>query len=151
MQKSMHIKYWLIESSTCMLLLQSYLILSDPMDCNPASSSVHGILQARILELVAVPSSRASPNPGIEPISLTSNLHWQASSLSLMPLGKPNWILDCIKTNMSWLSTFNPRNDMIVQNQKVYSFNPSHWKAFSFLIVYDFQGFLYLFLMFPLT
>ena len=32
----------------------------DPMDYNPSGSSVHGILQARILELVAMPSSRGS-------------------------------------------------------------------------------------------
>ena len=33
------------------------------MDCSPPSSSVHGILQARILELVAMPSSRGSSQP----------------------------------------------------------------------------------------
>ena len=32
----------------------------DPMDCNPPGSSVHGILQARILEGVAIPFSRGS-------------------------------------------------------------------------------------------
>ena len=31
---------------------QSYLIPSDPMDCSPLGSSVHGILQARVLEWV---------------------------------------------------------------------------------------------------
>ena len=39
---------------------QSRLTLHDPMDCNPPGSSVHGILQARILEWVAMPSSRES-------------------------------------------------------------------------------------------
>ena len=39
---------------------QSCLTLWDPMDCSPPGSSVHGILQARILEWVAVPSSRVS-------------------------------------------------------------------------------------------
>ena len=33
------------------------------MDCNPPGSSVHGILQARILEWVAMPSSRGSSGP----------------------------------------------------------------------------------------
>ena len=33
---------------------------SDLMDCNPPGSSVHGILQARILEWVAIPFSRGS-------------------------------------------------------------------------------------------
>ena len=39
---------------------QSCLTLWDPMDCNPPDSSVYGILQARVLERVAMPSSRGS-------------------------------------------------------------------------------------------
>ena len=56
----------------------------DTMECSPQGSSVHGILQARILEWVALPFSRDLPNPGIE---LTSPhlLHWQVSSLPLAP------------------------------------------------------------------
>ena len=48
--------------SVCVLSksLQSYPTLCDPMDCSPPGSSVHGILQARILEWVATPSSRGS-------------------------------------------------------------------------------------------
>ena len=44
-------------------LLQSCLILCDPMDCSPLGSSVHGILQARTLEWVAVSFSRGSSRP----------------------------------------------------------------------------------------
>ena len=40
--------------------LQPCPTLSDLMDCNPPDSSVHGILQARLLEWVAMPSSRGS-------------------------------------------------------------------------------------------
>ena len=40
--------------------LQSYPTLCNPMDCSPPGSSVHGILQARILEWVAIPFSRGS-------------------------------------------------------------------------------------------
>ena len=40
---------------------QSCLTLCDPMDCSLPGSSVHGILQARILEWVAMPSCRGSP------------------------------------------------------------------------------------------
>ena len=43
--------------------LQSCLTLCDPMDYNPLGSSIHGILQARILEWVAMPSSRGSSRP----------------------------------------------------------------------------------------
>ena len=39
---------------------QSCPPLCDPMDCSPPGSSVHGILQARILEWVAIPFSRGS-------------------------------------------------------------------------------------------
>ena len=46
--------------------LQACLTLCDPMDCSPPGSSVHGILQARILEWVAIPFSRNLPNPGIK-------------------------------------------------------------------------------------
>ena len=35
-------------------VVQSCLTLSDPMDCSPPGSSVHGIFQARILEWVAI-------------------------------------------------------------------------------------------------
>ena len=52
--------------------LQSCPNLCDPMDCNLPCSSVHWILQARILEWDAIPFSRYLPNPGMEPISLTS-------------------------------------------------------------------------------
>ena len=47
----------------CTKLLHLHLILSDPMDCRPSGSSVHGILQARILEWAAMPSSRGSSRP----------------------------------------------------------------------------------------
>ena len=43
--------------------LQSCPTLCDPVDCSLPGSSVHGILHARILERVAMPSSRRSPQP----------------------------------------------------------------------------------------
>ena len=46
--------------SVCAKLLQLCLTLCDPMDCSLPGSSVHGILQARILEWITVPSSRGS-------------------------------------------------------------------------------------------
>ena len=42
------------------LVAQLCLTLCDHMDCSPLGSSVHGILQARTLEWVAIPSSRGS-------------------------------------------------------------------------------------------
>ena len=43
--------------------------LCDPMDCSPPGSSVHGILQARILEWEPCPSPGDLPDPGIKPWS----------------------------------------------------------------------------------
>ena len=45
------------------LVIQSGPTLCNPMDCNPPDSSVRGILQARILEWVAMPFSRESSWP----------------------------------------------------------------------------------------
>ena len=39
------------------------------MDCSPPGVSVHGILQARIVEWISFPSPEELPNPGIEPWS----------------------------------------------------------------------------------
>ena len=46
---------------------QLYLTLCDPMDCSPPGSSVHGILQSRILEGVVISFSRGS-YPKIRPV-----------------------------------------------------------------------------------
>ena len=46
----------------CCLVAQLCPTLCDPMDCSPPGSSVHGILEARILEWGAIPFSRGLPN-----------------------------------------------------------------------------------------
>ena len=56
------------------------------MDCSLPGSSVHGILQARVLDWIASPSLGDLPNPGIEPKSPTL----QADSLPNEPQGSPN-------------------------------------------------------------
>ena len=65
------------------LVAQSCPTLCDPMDYRPPGSSVHGILQARILEWVPIPFSRGS-FPRIEPGSPAL----QADSLQSKPPGK---------------------------------------------------------------
>ena len=49
--------------------LQFCLTLCNPMDCSLPDSSVHGTLQARILEWVAFPSPGDLPDSRIEPVS----------------------------------------------------------------------------------
>ena len=48
---------------SCVLVVQKCPTLCHPMDCSPPGPSVHGILQARILEWVVIPSSRRSFQP----------------------------------------------------------------------------------------
>ena len=52
---------------------QPCLTLSDPVDCSPPGSSIHGISQPRILEWVAISYEGDLPNPGIGPASLVSS------------------------------------------------------------------------------
>ena len=68
--------------------LQTCLTLCDTVDCSPPASSVHGILQATILEWFAMPSSRGSSQPR-DQTHIFYVLIWQASSLPLAPPGKP--------------------------------------------------------------
>ena len=70
-------------------LLQSCLTLCDPVDCSPPGSSVHGILQSRILEWVAMPSSRGSSQPRDGTLFSYRLLHKPVGSLPLAPPGKP--------------------------------------------------------------
>ena len=58
--------FWQVESVVCMLSRFSRVRLCYPIDYSPRGSSDHGILQARILELVATSFSRDLPDPGIE-------------------------------------------------------------------------------------
>ena len=52
----------------CAKSLQSFPTLCDPIDCSPPGSSVHGILQARILEWVALLQG-IFPTQGSNPFS----------------------------------------------------------------------------------
>ena len=73
---------------TC-LVTQSCLTLCNPIDCSLPGSSIHWIFQARILEWVAISSSRGIfPSQGLN-LHLFCLLHWQADSLPLAPPGKP--------------------------------------------------------------
>ena len=78
--------------------LQSWPNVCDHMGCSPPGSSVHGILQARILEWVAMPSSRGIfPSQGSNPHllclllageSFTINTTWEGRS----PKSKSWWV-----------------------------------------------------------
>ena len=76
----------------CVEVLQSCPSLCDPMDYNPPDSSVHGVLQARILEWDAMPSSRRSSRlREVETVSPAAPVTpaLQADSLPLSQQGSP--------------------------------------------------------------
>ena len=81
---------WFVNASDFTLMKPLYKLVlvtqpcstqCDPMDCSPPGSSVHGILQARILEWVAIFSSRGSFQLRNWTASV-SFLHWQVGSLT---------------------------------------------------------------------
>ena len=108
--------------------LQSCLTLCDPMDCSPPGSSVRGILQARILEWVAMPSTMGSSCPR----DRTVFLMFPALAVRFFTLaapGKPN--------SCAWLCVFRVYNAilrvMVKTLERLYSsllpclhFKPSH-------------------------
>ena len=67
---------------------QSCLPLCDHMDGSTPGSSVHGILQARILEWVAISYSRGSSRPRDKPVSLMF-LVLAGRLVTIVPPGKP--------------------------------------------------------------
>ena len=78
--------------------------LCDPMNCSLPGSSVHGILQARILEWVAVPFSRGSSQAGTEPRSPTL----QADFLLSEPPGIATAVAAAAKLLQSCLTLCDP-------------------------------------------
>ena len=102
------INHSVIHLKVKVLVTQSCLILCDPLDCSLTVSSVHGILQARILEWVAIPFSKES--------SQSRDNHWSpAMQEDSEPPGKPfyynkmNFILNSrpdvdIDSQVLWLT-----------------------------------------------
>ena len=85
------------------LVTQSCPTLCDPMDCSPPGSSVDGTLQARILELVVMPSSRGSSPPKDQAcISCVSSI--VGGFFTSEPLGKPLQMFPGDQ-NTLWLKT----------------------------------------------
>ena len=100
------------------------LTLCDPMDCSPPDSSVHGILQARILEWVAISFSKGSswPRQGSNPVSYASCIGRQVTIYNESP-----YILGWPKSLFSIFLTILWKNPNKVFAQP----NISNWLCFS--------------------
>ena len=95
----------------------SHSVKSDPlqpMDCSPPGSSVHGILQARTLEWVAISSSRELPDPGIKLASLAC-LALAGGFFTTESPGKPYFIYIHTHTYKCciWFSNLNYANSSL--------------------------------------
>ena len=89
---------------------QSCPTLHDRMDCSLPGSSAHGIFQARVLEWVAMPSSRGSSLPRDRTPCLLCllNLLQQAGSLPLAPPRKPLYIVVVVVQSLSSVQLLRP-------------------------------------------
>ena len=94
---------------TLCLVSQSCPTVCNPMDCGPPGSSVHGILQARILERVGVPFSRGSAQPRdwTQVSHLTTSATWEA----------PYWVRVCPKSN-DWYPLQKMEGKIKIQTQR---------------------------------
>ena len=123
----------------CAKSLQWFLTLYDPIGCIPPGSSVHGILQARILECVSMPSSRDLPDPGMEPTSLyvcmyPPNKFWKVHFL--WPALYYSKLVLCIYISThvfnKWVHTIL-QSDTFTQNIFWKAFHDSTFGSFSWL------------------
>jgi len=85
------------------LLLQSCLTLCDPMNCSLPGFSVHGILQAEILEWVAMPSSRESSQPR-DQTCISYGSCTAGRFFTTEPLGKAPKLGSCVKQKNEYVT-----------------------------------------------
>ena len=111
--------------------LQSCPTLCNPMDCSLPASSVHGIFQARILERVAMPSSKGSYQPRMDPGSLnfpafpgtffTTSATWEAQNI----LTHINTPVLCVHT-YAYMHTFIHRDIYAPLHTHTYSLTSTY-------------------------
>ena len=115
----------------CAKLFQLCPTLCNPMDCSLPASSVHGIFQARILERVAMPSSKGSYQPRMDPGSLnfpafpgtffTTSATWEAQNI----LTHINTPVLCVQT-YAYMHTFIHRDIYAPLHTHTYSLTSTY-------------------------
>ena len=89
-------------------LSYDWRVISDPKDCSPAGSSVHGIFQARILEWGTISSPGDLPDPGIEHTSHVSPA--LAGRFFTLPPGKPQSQTFLVWEGLQWFNLLSSLN-----------------------------------------
>ena len=108
------IKYWVKKEASfkkvCVLVPQSCLTLCHLMDCSPPGSFAHGILQARILEWIAISSSRGSSWSRDQTQSPALQAHALLSELLGKPSFKKMLSYNLVVQNVKQTKTYNVIN-----------------------------------------
>ena len=90
---------------------QSCPTVCNPVDCSPPGSSIHGILQARILECVAISFSRGSswPRDRTQVSCITGRCFnlWATSVRSVQLCGSLSIFWHCLTLGLEWKLTFS--------------------------------------------
>ena len=110
------------------LVTQSCLTFCNPIDWGLPGSSVHGILQVRILQQAAIPFSRDLSHPGIKPRSPIL----QTDSSPSGPLGKPLVTPNCFPERLFHLHTHQHTcaNHLLLPALSFHLFANSHFFYF---------------------
>ena len=103
----------------CVLVTQSCLTLCDPMDYIPTGSSVHRILQARILEWVAISSSSGSSQPRDE-TQASCTTGW----LFTVWATRETHLFTCFNVKIKWVPFQKKKIKLIWNSRKI-------WNAYS--------------------
>ena len=130
-----------LEKSSCLHArsLQSCLALWDPLDCSPPSSSIHGILQAKILEWVAMASSRGSSQP-------RGQTYFSGSScigggfFTIEPWGKPRKRLQILRIGL--IKIHNPWHMVIICSLLlfIYLFYVFVYSSYKYIFTYSYYN-----------
>ena len=99
---------WWFQVCMYVQLLNFVRVFCDPMDCSPPGSSVHGIFQVRLLEWVALLSSKGSSWPRDR-----VHLSCVEDSSSLGNLGSPDTSVSVSKHTLSFRSAGCPRGSVL--------------------------------------
>ena len=91
-------------TSTILSILYMYNLFN-PIDCSPPNSSVHGILEARILEWAVILLKGTFLTQRLK-LPLLHLLHWQRDSLLLCHLGSPLYLLALVSGKRQLTKSF---------------------------------------------
>ena len=116
--------FYICDSNSSSVVAQSCPTLCNLMDCSPPGSSVHGILQARTLQWVAIPFSRGSSWPRIE----SGSPALQADSLPSEPPGKPlNATNPCLSFHVLASGILVPQQGIASKFPALEAWSLNHW------------------------